>query len=634
MTHQKFKICLIYFSICALIFAAPLISLPQTGLRNRIGSAIERTPSAMIRGHVHPLAQARYDRGKVAGLFAMSRVSMMFKPTDVQQSELDALLQQQRDPSSPTYHRWLTPEEFADRFGLSAADLNKTTAWLQDQGFTIDEISPSRNWIAFSGFAHQMESAFHTQIHEYAVNGETHYASANEPSVPRALANVVLGFRSLHDFRPKPRGIIKPKYTSSVTGNHFLVPDDFATIYDLHALYSSGINGAGQKIAVMGQTDIQVQDIRTFRQLSGLPASDPQVVLVAGSKDPGIVSSDLGEADLDIEWAGAVARNAAVVYVNSNNGVFDSLQYAVSHNLAPVISISYGDCEPNQTSSDVNTVTALAQQANAQGITIIAPSGDGGAADCDSDFSGRLHARLGLSVDFPGSVPYVTSVGGTQFDEIGNVWSTDQTFSTFFRKPQPSYWTNTNNASNGSALSYIPEVAWNTTVMDGQLSAAGGGRSVLFGKPAWQVGNGVPNDNARDLPDLAIGASADHDGYLICSGGSCVNGFRFSDGTLNIAGGTSVATPSFAGIVVLINQMMNSPQGNLNPSLYQLYSIAPDAFHDITLGGNQVPCVAGSPDCQSSGYLGYTAGTGYDLATGLGSIDAFKLLTAWPAVSP
>jgi subtilase family serine protease len=632
--RQRFTVGLIYVAICGLIFVSPMISLPQSRVRNRIATAIERTSSAKIRGHIHPLAQARYDRGKVGGLFAMSRVTMMFKLTDAQQAELNVLLQEQHDPSSPNYHRWLTPVEYADRFGLSTADLDRAVSWLEGQGFTIDEIAPSRNWIAFSGFAHQMESAFKTQIHEYAVNGETHYASANEPSLPRALSGVVLGFRSLHDFKPKPRGRIRPKFTSSLTGNHFLAPDDFATIYDLQALYNNGINGTGQKIAVMGQTDIQLQDIRTFRQVSGLPASDPQVVLVAGSKDPGVISSELGEADLDIEWAGAIARNASVVYVNSNNGVLDSLQYAIAQNLAPVISISYGDCEPNQSSSDITTITALAQQANAQGITIVAPSGDGGAADCDSDVSGRFYARLGANVDWPGSLPYVTSVGGTQLSEVGEVWSTDQIFGTFFRKAQSSYWGATNNGSNGSALSYIPEVAWNTTLIDGQLSATGGGVSALYGKPSWQVANGVPNDNMRDVPDLALSASSDHDGYLICTAGSCTNGFRFSDGSLNIAGGTSAVTPSFAGIVVLINQMMNGKQGNINPALYQLYSLAPDAFHDVTQGGNEVLCVTGSPNCQSSGFLGYTATPGYDLATGLGSIDAFKLLTAWPSVSP
>ena len=562
----------------------------------------------------------------------MSHVTMMFKPTSAQQSELNALLQNQQNPSSPNYHRWLTPEEFADRFGLSPADINKIVAWLQDQGFTIDEVAPGRNYIAFSGLARQMESAFHTQIHAFAVNGETHYASVTEPTVPRSLENTVLGFRSLHDFKPRPRGIIKPKFTSSVTGNHFLVPDDFAAIYDLHGLYNNGLNGTGQQIAVMGQTDIQVQDIRTFRQLAGLPASDPQVTLVPGSRDPGVVTGDVGEADMDIEWAGGIARNATIIYINSTDA-FTSLQYAVSHNVAPVISISYGDCEANWSSTDINTNVALAQQANIQGITIVAPSGDGGAADCDTDVSGRLFARLGLNVDFPGSAPYVTSVGGTQFNEAGSEWSTDQVFGTFFRKFPPVYWSGSNNGSNGSAVSYIPEVAWNTSLVDGMLSSTGGGRSILFPKPTWQVANGVPNDNVRDVPDIAFSASSDHDGYLICSAGSCVNGFRAADGTLNVAGGTSVGAPLFSGIVALINQMTNSSQGNINPALYQLSVLAPDAFHDITQSGNQVPCRSLTPDCPPSGFLGYTAGPGYDLTTGLGSIDGLKLLTVWPTIS-
>lgn len=563
----------------------------------------------------------------------MSRVTMMFKRSDTQQTDLKTFLQEQQDRASRNYHRWLTPEEFGDRFGMSTADLNKTISYLQDQGFTIDEVPPSRNWITFSGFAKQMESAFHTQIHEFAVGGEPHYASATEPSVPRALADIVLGFRSLHNFQPKHRGIVKPKFTSSATGNHFLAPDDFATIYDLHNLYNTGIDGTGQEIAVMGQTDFQVQDIRTFRQLSGLPPSDPQVILVPGSKDPGVVDVEIGEADMDIEWSGAVARNASIVYVNSANGAFDSLQYTIGHNVAPVISISYGDCEVNWSASDIDTVVALAQQANAQGMTIVAPAGDGGAADCDSDFSGRLFARQGLSVDLPGSLPYVTSVGGTQFNELGTVWSTDQTFGNIFRKAPPVYWNSSNDGGNGSAVSYIPEAAWNTTLVDGMLSSTGGGRSGVFPKPDWQLANGVPNDNARDVPDVSFSASSDHDGYLICSVGSCVNGYRAPDGTLNIGGGTSIGAPVFAGIIALINQITNSRQGNINPALYQLSVIAPDAFHDIIQGGNQVPCRAQTSDCPSSGFLGYAAGPGYDLATGLGSVDAWKLLTAWPAIS-
>ena len=354
---------------------------------------------------------------------------------------------------------------------------------------------------------------------------------------------------------------------------------------------------------------------------------------MAGSRDPGIVTGDVDEADLDLEWAGAIARNATIIYVNSANGAPDSLQYAIDQNLAPIVSISYGDCESNFTQSDINALVALAQQANAQGITVVGPAGDAGAADCDGDFAGRRVARLGLAVDIPASLPYVTGVGGTTFKDLGTAWSSaGQSFSVFFGKGGHGYWDSNNNSSNSSALSYVPETAWNDTLVDGVLDSSGGGRSIYFSKPSWQIGNGVPNDGRRDVPDVSLAASASHDGYLSCSLGSCVNGFRGSDNSLNVVGGTSLDAPAFAGIVALINQKTNSIQGNANPALYRLAATVPGIFHDVTDGGNQVPCRAGSQDCPSTGFMGYTAGNGYDLATGLGSVDVSRLVNAW--VSP
>jgi subtilase family serine protease len=586
-----------------------------------------------IRGHIHPLAQRRFDRGSVAGLFQVNRVTIMFKTTAQQQADLNSLLEEQQDPSSPLYHKWLTPEEFGERFGLNRSEFDNAVEWLQDRGFTIDERAPGRNWIAFTGTARQLAESFNVRIHEYAVNGETHYATATEPSVPAAFGNAVLGFRGLHNFRARPR-MLKSRFTSNITGYHYIVPDDFATIYDLHAIYNSGITGAGQKIVVVGQSDIQLQDIRAFRNAAGLPANDPQVIVAAGSRDPGIVTGDVDESSLDLEWAGAVARNAGIVFVTSTDVINMSLPYAVGQNIAPVITISYGDCEANWLPTERDSLIALTQQANAQGITIVAASGDGGAADCDSDFPGRLTARLGLSVDLPGAVPYVTAVGGTTLNEVGNVWTPGHTFGTFFGKGPAVYWTTGNNSSGGSALSYIPEVAWNDSLGVGELSSTGGGHSIYFSKPAWQAGSGVPNDNARDVPDISFSASAENDGYLTCSLGSCVNGFRASDNTLSVVGGTSVGAPTFGGIVVLINQMTNSRQGNVNPTLYRIANTSIGAFHDIVQGGNQVPCRAGTPDCPASGFLGYTAGPGYDLATGLGSIDVVKLLGLWSQSQP
>jgi subtilase family serine protease len=580
--------------VCALIFSTALFA--------------QAPDRITLRGHVHPLATRENDRGPVRASLAISRITMMFKMTAAQATALNDLLQRQQDPKSSDYHRWLSPEEYAARFGVSANDRNQVVSWLQSQGFTINEIGRGGRSVTFTGSAAQIQSAFHISMHQFAVNGQTYYANTTEPSVPSEFADLVLGFRALNNFKLKPRPN-QAHFTSSVSGNHYLSPSDFATIYDLNGLYAQGIDGTGQSIVIVGQTDINLADIRTFRSLSGLPPNDPVVVLVPGLTDPGTSKADLPEANMDLEWAGAVAPNARIVYVNSAN-VMDSLQYAIDQNLAPVVSMSYGACEKHFSVQDVTALSAIAQQANAQGMTFVAASGDTGAADCDSQTAAA--AAQGLSVDLPASLPYVTGMGGTEFHEATSLWSS------------------TNTASNGSALSYLPEGSWNDTSSSG-LAAGGGGSSIYFSKPSWQTGPGVPNDSARDVPDLALNASANHDGYLLCSGGSCVNGFRAASGNLFIGGGTSAAAPTFAAIVALINQKTNAPQGNVNPVLYSLAVTAPAAFHDITVGGNQVPCVSGGTDCGSSGMIGYSAGPGYDQATGLGSIDALNLVTAWPA---
>jgi subtilase family serine protease len=619
---------------------APAVSRAQTP--DRIAGTVDNSRRAALTGSVHPLAKPAYDRGRVDAAMSLPRIVLAFRPSAAQQADLDALLAQQQDRSSPNYHRWLTPEEFGSRFGLSQTDLAKVVAWLQGEGLAVVQIARSRTWVAFGGSAAQVAAAFQTELHRYDVNGEAHYANASAPSLPDAFAGLVAGIRGLDDFRPAPRALAKSNFTSSISGGHFIVPDDFATLYDLKPLYSAGVDGTGQKVAVMGQTDVAVNgsgtltDIQTFRSLSGLPANNPQIVLVSGSKDPGMLASDIDEANLDLEWAGAVARNATIVYVNSTD-VFNSLQYAVDQNLAPVISISYGGCEAVE-SGGVTMLQSLGQQANAQGITIVAATGDDGAADCDSG----MIATQGLAVDIPASLPSVTAVGGTEFNDCAS---------------PASYWSASNNSDNGSVLSYIPEVAWNDS--DGapgvpcgagatQLSAGGGGASMLFPKPAWQAiatGSGLTaaNDLKRDVPDVSLGASADHDGFLICteSHGSgsftptCVNGYREANNDLSVFGGTSMGVPTFAGMVALINQQTGARQGNINYTLYALAAASTDAFHDVTSGNNMVPCQTGTPNCPSgTNAIGFNAGPGYDLATGLGSVDANNLVTEWTSVSP
>jgi hypothetical protein len=264
----------------------------------------------------------------------------------------------------------------------------------------------------------------------------------------------------------------------------------------------------------------------------------------------------------------------------------------------------------------VATLNNLFQMAASEGITTVAAAGDSGAADCDES----LPATGGLAVDFPGTSPYVTSIGGTTFSEgSGN------------------YWSSTNNSSNGSALSYIPEVVWNDDASTDSLSAGGGGASIDFPKPSWQTGTGVPNDGARDVPDIAFAASPNHDGYLMCEGDGLTycqsGGFRDSSSDLDVVGGTSAATPSFAGIIALLNQKLGGSQGLINPTIYSLASVSTDAFHDITAGNNIVTCRAGSISCPSVApyQFGFSAGVGYDQASGWGSVDAYHMVNEWLA---
>ena len=593
---------------------------------SRISQPIDSRRMTVLKGNLHPMARPEFDQGALDPSQVLHRVTIFFQRTPAQQQALETFLQEQQDSTSPNYRTWLTPQQFAAKFGVSDTDLARVKDWLTAQGFIINEVAQGHGWITFSGSAGQVSSALQTELHQYALNGEVHFANGTEPAVPSALSGVVAGFRSLDDFRPHRRsGIhrVKPDFTSNISGNHYVAPDDLARIYNLSGLFSAGIDGTGQKLAVMGQTDIKLPDIATFRSVAGLPANVPQVILVPGSSDPGVVTNDLFEADLDIEWSGAVARNAQIIYVNSNNGAFDSLQYAVDQNLAPVLSISYGDCEPHFMASDFAFIVSLGQQANAQGQTIVAPSGDDGAADCDFSTTSTpvTVATHGLAVDVPAATPYVTAVGGTAFNEGTG-----------------TFWTTTNNSSNGSALFYIPETSWNDTALEiangGSLAATGGGASTQFTKPSWQIGVGVPNDGKRDVPDISFNASLSHDGFIICSNGDCVNGFRFTDTTLDVVGGTSVGVPIFAGVVSLLNQKMKVSQGNVNPRLYALSASAPYIFHDITSGDNKVPCQSGTPDCPSGGTIGFTAGTGYDQVTGLGSVDAYSLVNNWDSTQP
>lgn len=645
----KFMKCKFSWLLLSLaILAVP--SLAAINQPDRIHGAIADGSIVALKSNVHPAAQPQNDEGPVDPGMKLDRIVMFFQSTPVQQADLKQFLKDLQNPSSPSYHKWLTPEQYAARFGLSRNDVAKIENWLTSQGFEIVQPARGRDWIAFSGTAELVEEAFHTEIHYYNVDGVKHFANSTNPSIPQALAGIVAGFHGLDDFRLKPlnirtrkqNGVANPFYSSGGFNN--LAPSDIAAIYDIQALYNAGYAGGGQKLVVLGQTDINTTDISEFRAGFGLSANLPTSVLVPGDTDPG-QTGDLPEADLDLEWSGAVAQNASITFViggvaGNQGGVFDAAQYAIDNNLAPVISLSYGGCEAANVTF-IPFFEPILQQASTQGQTFLASSGDDGAAACDGTYpSGPVSvATYGPSVNYPASSQYVTGVGGTEFNEGSN----------------SSYWS-CNPGNLGTACGYIPEMGWNDSDTTGtggvngpDLAASGGGKSSCgvesngnctggFPKPSWQTGTGVPADGVRDVPDVAISASANHDGYIFCSGGSCSSGIANAVSNNSIVGGTSASAPVFAGIVTLVNQYVAANGGtvglgNINQKLYQFASMAPSAFHDVTTGNNIVPCQSGSTGCPGSGQFGFTAGTGYDQVTGLGSVDANELARAFAPVS-
>ena len=527
----------------------------------RITRPIDTRQTVTLTGHVSPRAVATYDQGEADPALELDHVMLMFKPSASQQADLDRLLSDQQNPSSPNFHQWLTPEEFGDRFGLSPGDNSKVVAWLKSEGFAIQDQARGRNWIAFRGTVAQVSRSLHTPIHRFEMNGEKHFANTADPAIPAALADVAGGFLGLNDFNPKPGVKTVSQADYNVGANHYLAPEDFATIYDLNPLYQAGFDGTGQSIVVVGASTILLSDVRAFRTRYGLPDNDPQLVPYTP------VTNINTEGNLDVEWSGAVAPKATIYYVYGTSA-FTAMTFAVNNNIAPVITNSYYGCE-----DDVGPLLyrAMMQQANAQGITILSASGDGGAAGCFDQFD--EYATHGPLLQFPAALPEVTAVGGTEFNEGTG-----------------TYWRTSNDTNLGSAISYIPEVVWNESSPGVNVAASAGGPSALYAKPLWQTGPGVPNDNARDIPDIALSA-AGHDAYYIVYNGNNTAVY-----------GTSAAAPSMSGILAILNQYQvakgyqkKAGLGNINPQIYRLSQAAPSAFHDIVTGNNMVPCAQGSP---------------------------------------
>jgi len=684
---------LIPFFVLLSIIAVVTPVLAQEQLNPAVGrplitEPIDESLLTTLKGNTHPLARPQFDLGTADGSLPMKRMLLVLKRSDEQEAALRKLLDNQQDKHSPSYHKWLTPKKFGQQFGPTDADMQTITSWLQSHGFEVGS-TKGRTVLEFSGTAAQVEEAFHTTIHKYLVNGEQHWANSNDPQIPTTLNNAVAGISSLNNFprramniragvatRDKatgkihvegsqdtwPQGCIQ-SLTNSNYCNNWVAPYDFATIYDVLPLWTAGINGTGQTIAIVGESNINIQDVTDFRRSFGLPVNNPTVIL--NGPDPGL-QPDETEADLDVQWSGAVAPNATIDFVVSQStetttGTDLSAVYIIENNLAPVMSESYGECELGLGTSGNQFYSALWQQAAAQGITVLIAAGDNGAAGCDSFNSpSPAPAVFGLQVSGYASTPYNVAVGGTDFNQFTN---------------PGTYWSTTNNpTTQASALSYIPETTWNDSCtnalwvtlnwgstaeavcnnsrLNDVVPAGGSGGSSHcttpsgstpstcaggYTKPSWQIGAGIPPDGKRDLPDVSLFASNGFLGsaYIICEAdqsGPCPS-------TILGIGGTSASSPAFAGIMALVNQQYGR-QGNANYVLYKLAAQQPTAFHDVNNGTVAMPCATGSTDCVTNtagdayGVLsGYNSTAGYDLATGLGSVDANNLVTKWNSVT-
>jgi subtilase family serine protease len=490
-------------AILSIIFISQRSAGQSIGAPSLITQPIDEGKLVVLRGNTHPLARAKYDQGPAPSNLAMDRMMLVLKTTSAQGAALETLLAQQQDRSSPNYHKWLTPQEFGAQFGASEVDIQKITSWLESQGFQIENVANGRNVIQFSGNAALVQTAFHTTIHKYAVNGKENWANSSDPSIPAALTPAVAGIASLNNFpkqaahrlgatvtRDKATGKLKavnPQFTfpagcQGATGTecYGVTPYDLATIYNILPLWNAGVTGSGQTIAIVSDSDVNPADLTNFRSLFGLPAVNFQRTYTPGSSssNPGVQScsatapaSSNGnecEAALDVQWSGAVAPGAIINLVISADtattfGGDISAEFIIDNpaevNNAKIIGYSYGECELGLGSAGnafyggsptVKDSVGEWKQAAAEGITVIVSTGDNGSTSCDSPNGGEEGAGFGLAVSGIASTPYNVAVGGTDFNDVTN---------------PTTYWNSSNpsTTTQASVKGYIPENTYNDT---------------------------------------------------------------------------------------------------------------------------------------------------------------------------
>ncbi|HEX4155619.1 MAG TPA: S53 family peptidase [Acidobacteriaceae bacterium] len=625
--------------------ASALAALRPKALRRRVAANADFTTRVQLSGHLPGWARAENESAKSVDLSATIPVTVVLRRDAATETAFENLLAAQQDPDSPLYHQWLTPAQVGSMFGVAPADLQAVESWLESEGLRVDRVEPNGVMVDVSGSVAAVSSAFRTNFAQFNVGGETRLSATEEPSVPAALETVIAGVHGLSEssLHPQSRDVaVQGRLTTdaksgrpmlnATDGSHFVAPNDFATIYDLTPLYEAGNKGATiagktQRVAILGRSRVAATDISEFESIAGLPSAQPNAIIPTGGTDPGITGNgDQDEATLDVDRVMGTAPGVGVDLVVSADsrtvsGIYTAAEYEVNTLRDPIMSISFGDCEANEGAQGVSAWDSIFSAAAAEGISVMVSSGDSGAAGCDGD-SKTLPAIQKASINYICSSSYATCVGGTEFAD-----TTDAN----------EYWSSTNGTGDASAESYIPEGAWNepTSGSSYVASGTGGGTSQYVSKPSWQTGEGVPADGRRDVPDVALN-SALHDGYFAClayAGGDC------SKSTFEIFGGTSAAAPGMAGIVALMNTAVGSSAGDVNPLLYRLAAGSGAVFHDVTVASSGVSgCTLTVPSmCNNStpsatgltgGLAGYEVGAGFDESTGLGSVDANRLVTA------
>ncbi len=690
---------------------------PYTGgqaARPLITQPIDEKKLIVLEGNTRPEAIAKNDRGLVPDSMPLEHMQLVLQRPPELEAQLEKLIDNMGRPGSPVYHKWLTAAQFGAQFGPAQADIERVTGWLQSSGFTVDGTLPSGMVISFSGNAGLVRQAFHTDIHylqvEEQAEGETHFANMTDPQIPAALAPLVRGVTSLHNFMPHNMMRPRAEFTFDDNGTtlYLIAPPDLATIYNLNPAFTAGYTGTGQTVAVVEDTDIlNASDFTTFRSefgLSSYTSGSFTQIHPTGTipcSDPG-ENGDEGEAALDAEWASAAAPNAAIVLASctgaTNPGEFLAVENLVNETTPPnIISMSYGECEANMGATQTQAFVTTFQQAATEGVSVFVSAGDQGGAACDRN---AKYAVNGIAVNGHASTPYNVAVGGTDFSDTYTARTGGAPLST--------YWSPSNSAALGSALSYIPETPWNAScagrlldtykgyaqsygatgycnTTDGlthlKAEAGSGGSSIVSTQPNWQGAFGVPTTpptsgtsaNPRYLPDVSLFAATGlwNHYYVYCMSDTAENGAPCSttitaDVLKTSGGGTSYAAPIMAGIQALINQQQGAAQGNPNPIFYALgtteYGSAGSSvcdsslgtgtssaciFYDVTLGDNDIPCfstlncIGEDTSTTTYGALSlsdstfedaYPTSTGWDYATGLGTVNVYNLIQNWNGV--